>query len=143
MLPLEFGGYNMTDSTEQIEVIDVRNQKISMEEIIEKQNKARGFDVTQIDKDKFIERIKWKDWSAYYLGKAFVSMYRPHVKAILNLTDTCNLDSEGLNFFFKIIFARDVPKWSDQYLYEIEQEVIEILGLEKDDDGLIKPTKSK
>jgi hypothetical protein len=110
---------------------------------IERQNKIRGFDVTRFDKDKLLERIKWKDWSAYYLGKTFCSMYRSGISAKLNLTDTCNLDSEGLNFLFKIIFARDVPKWSDTFLYEVEQEIMEILNLEYIDDMVIevKPDK--
>lgn len=135
----------MSDSKEQIEVIDVRNQrmKYTIEEMVERENIKRGFTVTVFDKEVLLERIRWKDWSAYFLGKTFVSMYRSGTSAVLNFTDVCNLDSSAKNLLFKIIFARDVERWSDQFLYEVEQEIIDILGLETDENGLIKPTKSK
>lgn len=121
------------------DIKDCRNQvyKYSIEEMIEQENIKRGFDVTVLDKDALLERIKAKDWSAYYLGKAFVSMYRPSVKATLNLTDTCNLDSKGKNFLFKIIFARDVEGWNCDFLYSIEQEIKEILQLTVNEDDLL------
>lgn len=133
----------MTDSKEQIEVVDVRNQtmKYSIEDMIERENIKRGFTVTRFDKEKLLERIKWKDWSAYFLGKAFCTMYRTGIKANLDLTDTCNLDSEGKNFLFKIIFARDVEKWSDSFLYEVEQEILEILGLDYVDGLVVEVAK--
>ena len=128
----------MSDSKEQFPVVDVRDQtmKISMEEMVIQQNKIRGFDVTAFDKAALLERIKWKDWSAYFLGNTFVSMYRSGISAKLDLTGVCNLDAEGKNFLFKIIFARDVKGWSDQFLYEVEQEIMEILDLVYD-DGMV------
>lgn len=122
------------------DIKDVRNQRLSLEEYIERENKNRGFDVSIIDKDKFLERIRWGDWSAYYLGTIFCSMYRGGISANLDLTKTSNLDSEGLNFLFKIIFARSAPNWSCDYLYSIEQEVKEILGLTYTDEGLVIET---
>ena len=120
------------------EIVDMRNSTVSLEEMIERAEKARGFTVTQVDREILLERIKWKDWSAYYLGKAFCSMYRTGVKAELDLLSTCNLDAEGKNLLFKIIFARDVEGWSCDYLYRIEQEIKEILDLEYVDDKVIK-----
>jgi hypothetical protein len=109
-----------------------------LEEMIARQNKIRGFDVTQVDKELLLERIKWKDWSAYFLGEAFCNMYRPSIKHNMNLTGVCELDAEGKNFLFKIIFARDVPGWSCDYLYRIEQEIKEILKLEYVHDEVVR-----
>ena len=130
----------MSDSKEQFPVIDVRQQKMSItiEEMVIKQNKIRGFEVTAFDKEALLERIKWKDWSAYFLGKTFVSMYRSGISAKLDFTDVCNLDAEGKNFLFKIIFARDVERWSDQFLYEVEQEIMEILDLVYEDGMVVR-----
>lgn len=108
------------------------------EAMAEKQNKIRGFDVTVLDKEALLERIKWKDWSAYFLGKTFCSMYRTGIKAELDFMGVCNLDAEGKNFLFKIIFARDVPNWNCEFLYGIETEIKEILNLEYVDDMVVK-----
>jgi hypothetical protein len=112
--------------------------KMTFEEMIAKQDKIRGFDVTVLDKDALLERIKWKDWSAYFLGKTFCSMYRTDIRVDLDLLKVCNLDAEGKNFLFKIIFARDVPNWNCEFLYGIEQEIKEILNLEYIDDMVIE-----
>ena len=109
-----------------------------LEEIIERQNKERGFTVTQVDKEILLERIKWKDWSAYFLGTAFCSMYRNGISADIDFTNVCNLDAKGKNLLFKVIFARDVEGWSDQYLYELEQEIKEILNLEYVDGKVVR-----
>lgn len=109
---------------------------ITIEEIIKRQNKERGFDVTQIDKEAFLKRIAAKDWSAYFLGKTFCSMYRTGISANLDFTNVCRLDSQGTNFLFKTIFARDVQGWNCEYLYSIEQEVKRILDLVYE-DGMV------
>ena len=110
-------------------VKDVRGHTIDFEAMVAKAEKERGFTVPPIDKAALMERIKWKDWSAYLIGEAFCSMYRTGISAELDLTGVCNLDAPGKAFLFQCIFARDVPGWKDQYYYEIEEEIMEILGL--------------
>jgi hypothetical protein len=119
-------------------IVDCRNQTTTIEEIMARQDKERGFTVTQVDKEKLLERINWKDWSAYFLGKTFCTMYRSGISANLDLTKVCNLDAKGKNLLFKIIFARDVENWRDQYLYELEQEICEILGLDYVDGMVVE-----
>lgn len=122
----------MTDKTkcsEYVPVEDVRGHTIDFEAMVAKAEKERGFTVLPINKEALLERIQWKDWSAYLIGEAFVSMYRTGISAELDLTGVCNLDAKGKQFLFQCIFARDVPRWSDNYYYEIEQEIMEILGL--------------
>ena len=116
-------------SSEYVPVKDVRHQTVSLEAMVAKAEKERGFTVQPINKEALLERIKWTDWSAYLIGEAFVSMYRTGVSAELDLTGVCNLDAPGKQFLFQCIFARDVPGWKDQFYYEIEQEIMEILKL--------------
>ena len=121
-------------SSEYVPVKDVRGQTIDFEAMVAKAEKERGFTVPPINKEHLIDSIKWKDWSAYLIGEAFVSMYRSGISANLDLTGVCNLDAPGKAFLFQCIFARDVPGWKDNFYYEIEQEIMEILKLGYKDD---------
>jgi len=123
---------------EETEVIDVRHQTISIQAVIAKQEKIRGFTVNDLDRKAFIDRIHWKDWSAYFIGEAFCSMYRTGISADLDLTMVCSLDAQGKNFLFKTIFARDAHRWSDTFLYDLEQEIKEILDLEYVDGKIVR-----
>ena len=107
------------------------------EEMILKAEKERGFTVPPIDKDELLDRIKWKDWSAYLIGEAFLSMYRTGIMANIDLMGVCNLDAQGKRLLFQSIFARDVPNWNCEFLYSIEQEIKEILGVEYKDDKVV------
>ena len=124
-----------------IEIKETTLEKI--ERMVQEQADKLVFKPLPIERDLLLERVSWKDWSGIFLGKAFVSMYRSGTSAVLNLTDTCNLDTDGTRLLFQIIFARNVSGWSDQYLYEIEQEIIEILNLKTDSNGVIKPIMEK
>ncbi len=107
------------------------------EAMVEKQNAIRGFTVPPINKDELLERIKYKDWSAYLIGEAFLSMYRTGIKAEIDLMDVCNLDAQGKRLLFQSIFARDVPHWNCEFYWSIETEIKEILGVEYKDDKVV------
>ncbi len=73
-----------------------------------------------------LKRVKDGGFSGQYLADAFISMYRitpfPH-----SLGDLKKLDAEGFRLFHEILHARLISGWSDNYLYEIEQQIKEIL----------------
>lgn len=100
-----------------------------IQELIDTADKQRGYVVPPLVKEVFLERLAYKDRTAYLIGKAFCSMYRTGIKVELDLTDVCNLDAEGKHLLFQAIFARDVPGWSCDYYCEIEQEIKELLNL--------------
>lgn len=104
--------------------------KITLSEIITKQNQERGLQPLAIEPDLLLERVKQGGRSGQFLANAFISAYRgspfPH-----SLKELIKLDHQGFRLFHGILHMRHVPGWDDDALYEIEQKIISILTGEK------------
>lgn len=66
--------------------------------------------------------------SAQWFATAYLSWYRTRGR-LVNLQDVIYLDDDKFNLFVKMLKLRDMPGWSDQSLYWLEQYAIELYGL--------------
>jgi hypothetical protein len=61
-----------------------------------------------------------------WLGRAYLSWYRGSQLIALNGFES--LDSGNRNLFHQMLMLRKQPGWNDEYLYELEKELIRIIG---------------
>ena len=103
-------------------------QTISIETLLARQETERGFTPLALETDLLIKRVKDGGYSGQFLADAFVSSYRTDEPFNHPLGKILKLDAEALRLFHEILHFRFIPGWSDQSLYEIEQQIKEITG---------------
>lgn len=86
----------------------------------------RGLEPLPLESDLLIKRIQQGGKSGHFLAAAFISAYRnqPFVES---LYDLINLDAEGFRLFHEVLHMRHVPGWSDDALYQVEQQINAVL----------------
>ncbi|MCL7419795.1 MAG: hypothetical protein M8364_02675 [Methylobacter sp.] len=95
----------------------------SLEDILNKQERARGINPLQLDPELLLERITQGGHSGQFLAEAFLSTYRTDRPFQHSLGELTRLDAEGFRLFHEILHIRHVPGWSDDALYQIEQQI--------------------
>ena len=116
--------------TNPVQKININQQPVRfpMTEMREKQNQQRGFEPIPLEPELLLNRIKQGGYSGQFLADAFISMYRTDILFPHGLGGLTKLDDEAVRLFHGILHARFIPGWSDDFLYNIEQE-IKILGV--------------
>jgi hypothetical protein len=81
-----------------------------------------------LDADLLLARITQGGHSGQFLADAFISAYRTNQPFQHSLGELARLDAEGFRIFHEILHIRHIPGWSDEALYEIEQQIKSIMG---------------
>ncbi|MDD5461850.1 MAG: hypothetical protein PHG00_09485 [Methylococcales bacterium] len=103
----------------------------SLTEIIEQQNQDRGLEPLKLEPELLLKRVADGGHSGQFLADAFLSAYRTGKPFPHSLGELIKLDAEGFRLFHEILHIRFIPGWSDDVLYEIEQQVIHLLAKER------------
>jgi len=103
-------------------------QTISLDEMLARQDRERGFDLMPLEPDLLLKRVKDGGYSGQFLADAFISYYRTDHPFSHSLGKIMRLDPEGFRLFHQILHIRLIPGWNDQELYGIEQEIKTILS---------------
>ncbi|MEI6267966.1 MAG: hypothetical protein WCP01_03725 [Methylococcaceae bacterium] len=103
-------------------------RRIPISEIIDRQNQERGLEPLPLEVDLLLKRITQGGHSGQFLADAFISAYRPHVTFNHSLSELIKLDMEGFRVFHEILHIRHIAGWSDDSLYEIEQQIKELIA---------------
>lgn len=102
-------------------------RKISLDDLIKQQEQERGIKPLSLEPELLLKRIAAGGHSGQYLAAAFGSAYRnqPFEHSLYELI---KLDAEGFRLFHQILHCRHVKGWSDDALYEIEQQIKAIIN---------------
>lgn len=98
-------------------------QRISLDDLIERQQQERGLKPLPLEQDLLLKRVADGGHSGQFLGDAFISAYRTGEPFSHSLGELIKLDTEGFRLFHQIIHIRHVPGWNDDTLYQIEQQI--------------------
>jgi hypothetical protein len=102
--------------------------RTSLSEIITKQNQDRGLVPMPLEVDLLLKRVADGGHSGQYLADAFISAHRIGKPFNHSLGEVVQLDCEAFRLLHEILHIRHVPKWNDDDLYHVEQQVIAIVG---------------
>lgn len=69
-----------------------------------------------------------KHWVGKYLVRVFISCYRGK-KSAIDLRMFASLDQSNQQLFMQIINMRSFPGWSDEALYQCEQQLKKLVGI--------------
>ncbi len=100
----------------------------TLAEIITKQNRERGLVPMPLEVDLLLKRVTDGGHSGQYLADAFISAYRIGKPFNHSLGEVVQLDCEAFRLLHEILHIRHIPKWNDDDLYQVEQQVIAIVG---------------
>ena len=103
-----------------------QHQKITLDEILARQQRERGLEPMPLEPELLLKRIKDGGHSGQYLADAFISAYRTRVPFPHSLGELIKLDAEAFRLFHEILHIRHVPGWNDDDLYQLEQRIISI-----------------
>jgi len=98
-------------------------KRVSLNEIIQQQEQECGFKPLALETELLLKRIAQGGHSGRFLADAFLSAYRRTQAFNHSLCELNNLDAEGFRLFHECLHIRHVPGWSDEGLYQIEQQV--------------------
>ncbi|UOA08573.1 hypothetical protein [Methylobacter sp. S3L5C] len=118
---------NIPAQTEQSFNINSR-KKMSLDDIIKQQNQQRGLEPLALEPELLLKRIADGGHSGQFLADAFISAYRTQETFAHSLGELIKLDAEAFRLFHEVIHIRHIRGWSDDNLYQIEQQVIAITG---------------
>jgi len=96
---------------------------LSLEELIARQERERGFEPMPLDSPLLLKRVKDGGYSGQFLADAFISAYRTDHNFNHPLGKIMRLDWEAVRLFHQILHLRYISGWSDQVFYEIEQQI--------------------
>jgi len=102
------------------------SSSISLDELITRQEQAkqtRGFEPMALEVGLLLQRVKDGGYSGDFLAHAFISSYRTDQPFKYPLGKIMKLDWEGVRLFHQILHIRYISGWSDQALYDIEQQI--------------------
>ncbi|MFI3186432.1 MAG: hypothetical protein QX198_10680 [Methylococcaceae bacterium] len=103
-------------------------KRISLSEIIEKQNQERGLVPLPLEVELLLKRVADGGHSGQYLADAFISAYRTQQPFLHSLGELIQLDAEAFRLFHQILHIRHIKGWNDDGLYQIEQQIIAVVG---------------
>ena len=103
-------------------------RRISLQEAIQRQNQERGLEPLRLEPELLLKRISDGGHSGLFLADAFLSAYRTDKLFQHSLGELTKLDSEAFRLFHEILHIRHIAGWSDDHLYQIEQQIVETVG---------------
>jgi hypothetical protein len=103
-------------------------RKRSLKDILNEQLQERGIKPLTLDPELLLDRITQGGHSGQFLADAFISAYRTNQPFQHSLGELTRLDVEAFKLFHQILHMRHAPGWSDDALYEIEQQIKSIMG---------------
>ena len=106
-----------------------RVRRIPISDIIKQQNQERGLEPLVLEPELLLKRISNGGHSGQFLADAFISAYRTHKPFLHSLGELTKLDSEAFRLFHEILHIRHIAGWSDDHLYEIEQQILMVGGV--------------
>ncbi|NOR68493.1 MAG: hypothetical protein GQ532_02150 [Methylomarinum sp.] len=124
----EFYNTSLSGSMESDSIVVDKPKKITLDELLARQDSERGFDLIPIDFDLLLKRVKDGGYSGLFLADAFISYYRTDQPFNHSLGKVLKLDAEAFRILHSILHLRFIPGWNDQELYDIEQEIKNILA---------------
>jgi hypothetical protein len=101
-------------------------RRVSLDDIIKQQNQERGLEPLPLEPELLLKRVADGGHSGQFLADAFTSAYRRE-PFNHSLGDLIKLDAEGFRLFHQILHIRSISGWSDDPLYQIEQQIKAIL----------------
>jgi hypothetical protein len=101
-------------------------RRVSIDDLIKQQNQERGPEPLPLEPDLLLRRVTQGGHSGQFLADAFLSAYR-HTPFPHGLGELIKLDAEGFRLFHEILHIRHISGWSDDNLYQIEQQIKAIL----------------
>jgi hypothetical protein len=99
----------------------------SLEDILNEQEQELGIKPLPLEPELLLERVNQGGHSGQFLADAFISTYRSRPFEH-SLHDLIKLDAEGFRLFHAILHIRHIPGWSDDALYQIEQQIKKIIA---------------
>ncbi len=102
-------------------------RRLSLAELIDKQNQERGLKPLPLEPELLLKRVADGGYSGQFLADAFISAYRTDQPFPHSLGGLIKLDTEGFRLFHEILHIRHISGWSDDALYQIEQQIKAIL----------------
>jgi len=96
---------------------------ISLDDLLNQQDQQRGFDFIPLESQLLLKRVKDGGHSGEFLADAFISSYRK-TPFDHGLGEIIKLDTEAIRLFHEILHIRHVSGWTDNALYELEQQII-------------------
>lgn len=102
--------------------------RISLSEIIKQQDQQRGLVPLCLEPELLLKRVADGGHSGQYLADAFISAYRIRKPFKHGLGEIVQLDAEAFRLFHQILHIRHIKGWNDDGLYQIEQQIIAIVG---------------
>jgi hypothetical protein len=118
----------LVQAADELDALDSeQSQAISLDDLMAKQEQERGLEPLPLEPELLLERVTQGGFSGQYLADAFISAYRgadfPH-----SLRGLARLDAEGFRLFHEILHMRHIPGWSDDGLFQTEQQIKAILS---------------
>lgn len=98
-------------------------RRMSMADIIKRQNQERGLTPLPLEAELLLKRVKAGGHSGQFLADAFISAYRTDTPFPHSLGGLIKLDTEGFRLFHQVLHIRHISGWNDDHLYQIEQQV--------------------
>ena len=105
-----------------------RQQNPKINAIIEQQNQERGLEPMPLEVDLLHKRVSDGGHSGQFLADALISAYRIGKPFNHSLGEVVQLDAEAFRLFHQILHIRHIRGWNDENLYQVEQQVIAIVG---------------
>jgi hypothetical protein len=103
-------------------------RRMSMDDVIKRQNQERGLEPLPLEPELLLKRVKDGGHSGQFLADAFISAYRTDTPFPHSLGGLIKLDAEGFRLFHQVLHIRHISGWSDDHLYQIEQQINAIVG---------------
>lgn len=103
-------------------------RRMSMADIIKRQNEERGLEPLPLEAELLLKRVKDGGHSGQFLADAFISAYRTDTPFPHSLGGLIKLDAEGFRLFHQVLHIRHISGWNDDHLYRIEQQINAIVG---------------
>ena len=101
-------------------------REVSLDDIFRQQNQERGLEPLLLELELLLKRIKDGGHSGQFLADAFISAYRM-TPFKHSLGELLKLDTEGFRLFHEVLHIRHISGWSDDFLYEIEQQIKDLM----------------
>ena len=102
--------------------------EISLDKLLDRQDREHSFDVIPLESDLLLKRVKDGGHSGQFLADAFISSYRTNTPFNHSLGEIMRLDNEAIRLFHQTLHLRFIKGWSDALYYDIEQEILRIGG---------------
>ncbi len=101
---------------------------LNLAALIAQRDKERCVTPMPLDTDILLKRVADGGHSGQYLADAFISAYRLSIPFNHSLGELIRLDAEAFRLFHQILHIRHISGWTDESLYQIEQQVLAIVG---------------